>query len=320
MLSRPADDAGPCRIGELARRVGLSEHVLRAWERRYQVVQPTRTPSGYRLYSETDEQRLRQMLRLVQRGMPPAEAARAVLVGPLADARGSLDPATSRLVSASRQRLRGALLSMVEPRSQALLDELLAVAPLEVAIRRVLVPVLGELGAGWHAGQVSVAQEHFATAIIRGRLAGLARGWGRQSGPRALLACPPDERHDLGLLMFGLLLARRGWSISFLGADTPIAAIQSAVAAQHTDVVVLSAMDAARLEAVADELQELVPRVRVVLGGPGATEQVSARSGAELLTGDLIDSADAISAHARSGSSDAQLDSQIRVTSRRGTS
>jgi MerR family transcriptional regulator, light-induced transcriptional regulator len=107
--------------------------------------------------------------------------------------------------------------------------------PLEIAISRVLLPLLRELGDGWQAGQVSVAQEHFATAIIRGRLAGLARGWGQRSGPRALLACPPDERHDLGLLMFGLLLARRGWSISFLGADTPIAAIASAVAAQRAD-------------------------------------------------------------------------------------
>jgi DNA-binding transcriptional MerR regulator len=276
--------------------VGLSEHVLRAWERRYQVVQPTRTASGYRLYSTTDEQRLRQMLQLVRQGMPPAEAARTVLTGPSADAAGSLDPATSRLVSASRQRLRSALLSMVEPRSQALLDEVLALVPLETAIRRVLLPILRDLGTGWQAGQVSVAQEHFATAIIRGRLAGLARGWGQQSGPRALLACPPDERHDLGLLLFGLLLARRGWSISFLGADTPIAAIGSAVAAQRTDVVVLSATDVARLDAVADELRELASRVRVVLAGPGAIERVSARSGAELLTGDLIDSADAISA------------------------
>lgn len=199
----------------------------------------------------------------------------------------------------SRQRLRSALLAMVEPRAQAVLDEVLAAAPLETAIRRVLLPVLRELGVGWHAGQVSVAQEHFATAIIRGRLAGLARGWGQQSGPRALLACPPGERHDLGLLMFGLLLARRGWSISFLGADTPIAAIGSAVAAQRTDLVVLSAMDPARLDAVADELRELGSRVRVMLGGPGATERVSTCSGAELLTGDLIDSADVLSAQAR---------------------
>lgn len=285
------------RIGELARRVGLSEHVLRAWERRYEVVQPTRTPSGYRLYSRTDEQRLRQMLRLVQQGMPPAEAARAVLADPSADARGGpLDPATSRLLRASRRRLRSALLSMAEPRSQALLDEVMAAVPLEIAIGRVLLPLLRDLGDDWQAGQVSVAQEHFATAILRGRLAGLARGWGEGGGgPRALLACPPGERHDLGLLMFGLLLARRGWSISFLGADTPIAAIGSAVAAQHTDVVVLSATDAARLNAVAHELRDLSSCVRVALAGPGATERTAARSGTELLGGDLIESVDVLS-------------------------
>jgi len=292
-------EAGSYRIGELARRVGVTEHVLRAWERRYQVVRPTRMPNGYRLYSRTDEQRLRLMFRLVQQGMPPADAARTVLAGPSADVRGSLDPATSRLVGASRRRLRSALLSMVEPQAQTLLDEVLAVVPLEIAIGRVLLPLLHELGEGWQAGQVSVAQEHFATAIIRGRLAGLARGWGQRSGPRALLACPPEERHDLGLLMFGLLLARRGWSISFLGADTPVAAIGSAVAVQHPDVVVLSATEPARLDAVADELAELAARVRVALAGRGATERTAARSGAELLAGDLIDSVDVVSAQIR---------------------
>jgi len=283
------------RIGELARRVGLSEHVLRAWERRYQVVEPSRSASGYRLYSQADERRLRQMFRLVEQGIPPAEAARTVLANPAGDV--PVDPATaSRVVSSSRRRLRSALVSMAEPRSQALLDELLAAVPLEIAITRVLLPVLRELGAGWQAGEVSVAQEHFATAIIRGRLAELARGWGQQSGPRALLACPPEERHDLGLLLFGLLLARRGWSISFLGADTPIAAIGSAVAAQHPDVVVLSATEAVRLDAVADELRELAAQVRVLLAGPGATERTAARSGTELLAGDLVGSADALSA------------------------
>ncbi|MBV9822930.1 MAG: MerR family transcriptional regulator [Actinobacteria bacterium] len=279
--------AGSYRIGELARRVGLSEHVLRAWERRYEVVRPTRTPSGYRLYSTADEQRLRQMIRLVQQGMPPAEAARAVLSGPTAVATGPLDPATARLVAASRRRLRTALFAMAEPRSQAVLDEVLAVVPLEVAIARVLLPVLREIGEGWQDGQVSVAQEHFATAILRGRLAGLARGWGERSGPRALLACPPDERHDLGLLMFGLLLARRGWSISYLGADTPISAVSATAEAQRVDVVVLAAVEAARLAAVADGVRELAARVRVVLAGPGAAGSIP---GVQLLTGDLVES------------------------------
>lgn len=288
--------AGPYRIGELARRVGLSEHVLRAWERRYEVVRPTRTPSGYRLYSAADEQRLRQVMRLVQQGTPPAEAARVVQAGAAATATGPLDPATSRLVSASRRRLRTALFSMAEPRSQAVLDEVLAVVPLEVAISRVLLPVLREIGAGWQAGQVSVAQEHFATAVLRGRLAALARGWGERSGPRALLACPPDERHDLGLLMFGLLLVRRGFSISFLGADTPISAVRATAEAQRVDVVVLAATEAARLDAVAGEIGELAARVRVVLAGPGATRPAAARSGADVLTGDLIESVTAVTA------------------------
>jgi DNA-binding transcriptional MerR regulator len=290
-------DVGSYRIGELARRVGLSEHVLRAWERRYQLIQPTRTPSGYRLYSTADEHRIRQMRRLVEQGIAPAEAARTVVsTGSVQAGNIALDAATARLVGASRRRLHTALLSMAEPQSQTVLDELLAVVPLETVIRHVLLPLLRELGDGWQDDQGTVAREHFATAIIGGRLASLARGWGQRSGPAALLACPSDERHDLALHMFGVLLARRGWSVNFLGADTPISAVVQAVAATQLDVVVLAASDPLRFDAVIDQLAQLTIHVRVALAGPGATKEAAARASAELLAGDPVDAADMLTA------------------------
>ena len=69
---------------------------------------------------------------------------------------------------------------------------------------------------------MSVAEEHFATNVVRGRLLGLARNWSSGGGPVAVLACPPGELHDLGLICFGLLLRERGWRIAYLGPDTPI--------------------------------------------------------------------------------------------------
>ena len=74
-------------------------------------------------------------------------------------------------------------------------------------------------------GDASIAQEHFASALLRGRLLGLARGWGTGSGPLGLLACFPGDQHDLGLLCFGLALRGQGWRITFLGPDTPLATI-----------------------------------------------------------------------------------------------
>ena len=90
-------------------------------------------------------------------------------------------------------------------------------------LSEVILPFLHRLGVRWAAGRTSVAQEHFASNVIAGRLRSLARGWGQGVGPRAILACPPGELHDLGLLCFGLVLREHGWRITYLGADTPIA-------------------------------------------------------------------------------------------------
>ena len=91
-----------------------------------------------------------------------------------------------------------------------------------------LVPYLRELGERWEHGEVSVAQEHFASNLVRGRLMALARSWDRGAGPRALIACAEGELHDLPLLSFGLVLRGHGWRISYLGADTPVASIVDA--------------------------------------------------------------------------------------------
>ena len=93
---------------------------------------------------------------------------------------------------------------------------------LTTVLREVVLPYLAELGQRWEQGTASIAQEHFASNIIRGRLAGLARGWGGGHGPRAILACPPGEQHDMALMIFGIVLNRSGWKIDYLGISTPV--------------------------------------------------------------------------------------------------
>ena len=90
------------------------------------------------------------------------------------------------------------------------------------------------------------AQEHFASTLIRERLLGLARQWDYGRGPRAVLACPPGERHDIALICFGLALGAAGWRILFLGPDTPIDTLTGVSQALDADVVVLAATTPAR--------------------------------------------------------------------------
>lgn len=295
------DELGVLRIGELSRRVGLSDHVLRAWERRYGLLEPVRTPSGYRLYSARDERRVRRMQALLAQGLSAAEAARAarddVVVeldaAPPAGGNGATGSAPVD-VGELRRDLARALEAMDEPAAQQVLDTLLAHLTVDSAVRDVVMPYLHDLGDRWERGDVSVAQEHFASQVVRGRLAALARGWGSGSGPRALLACPPGERHDLALLAFGVVLGRRGWAVSFLGGDTPLASVADAVERARHDLVVLAATDPARFAEVRDELADLAARVQLHLAGRGADAALAEEVGARLLDGDPVSAAEAL--------------------------
>ena len=209
------------RIGELARRSGVSADLLRAWERRYALLEPARTAGGYRLYSADDEARVRSMRAHLAQGLSAAEAARLVRD---ATAGAAQNGAPADLAGA----LWSALDSFDDAGAQAAFDRLVATFSIETVAATAILPYLRTLGERWRDGDASVAQEHFATGLLRARLLGLARGWDRGAGPRALLACPSGERHDLGLIILGLALRDRGWRVTFLGPDTPIKTLAAA--------------------------------------------------------------------------------------------
>lgn len=282
-----ATDEHMLRIGEVSRRTGVSTELLRAWERRYGLLRPARTEGGFRLYSTDDEQRVRLMQELLARGLSAAEAARTAL------ARTEERPAGPE---EHGRALRDALDSFDEQGAHLALDRLLASLTAETVLADVVVPYLHELGERWESGEATVAQEHFATHVLRGRLLGLARGWDRGEGPRAILACPPGELHDLALVVFGLSLRGRGWRITFLGPDTPVETLADTADRLEPELVVLSAVDPARFREAVRGLGELAARHRVALAGAGADDALARRIGAELLAGDPVAAADGVAA------------------------
>src|SRR3954468_8105077 len=228
-------DDGALRIGELSKRAGVSPALLRAWERRYGLLRPTRSGGGLRLYSPADVERVRLMRQHLAEGVAAAEAAAMALRAGVGDeaAPAALDPAVMR------DDLAAALDRFDEPRAQEILDRLLAMATVDTLLSDVVLPYLRELGDRWERGEASIAQEHFASSVLRGRLLGLARGWGLGFGPVAVLACLPGEQHDLGLIAFGLALRAQGWRIVYLGPDTPIETIEDASRRVEPSLVVL---------------------------------------------------------------------------------
>ena len=280
------------RIGELSRRLGVSDHVLRAWERRYGLLRPVRSAGGFRLYSEADEMRVRRMQAHLTQGLSAAEAARAALGEDISAEAGFSPAAEPRQAPATASELssafRQALDAFDEPAAQAVLDRLMSDLSLPTALRDVVVPYLTELGERWERGTASVAQEHFASNILRGRLAGLARGWGSGHGPRAVLACPPGELHDLALMVFGIILNRNGWRIDYLGTSTPIEELTRTADETHPDLIVLAATLPEHLEPFIPQLTALARRAPLALAGPGATARIAGAVGARLLTGDPV--------------------------------
>jgi MerR family transcriptional regulator, light-induced transcriptional regulator len=302
------DDRALLRIGELARRLGVSQDVLRAWERRYGLLEPVRTSGGFRLYTAADEQRVRRMQSHLARGLAAAEAAHAALaeegdrtvVAPPEPAQAERPgetpsdpaqaplPATDRGLARLAADLRRALDAFDEPAAEAVLDRLFADFSVETALREVLLPYLHDLGARWEVDEIGVATEHFASNVLRARLAGLARGWGQGRGPCAVLACPPGEQHDLPLLAFGIVLHRNGWRIVYLGADTPLADLGRTVEEKRPETVVLAAVDVDRFQYSIPDLAALARRTSLRLAGAGATAAVADAVGATVLAEDPV--------------------------------
>ncbi|HEX2411265.1 MAG TPA: MerR family transcriptional regulator [Solirubrobacteraceae bacterium] len=282
-------DPGPLRIGEFGRRVGVSPDLLRAWERRYGLLRPVRSPGGFRLYTAEDAARVSRMRQALGDGLSAAEAAGIALADdPRASRQGPAPNAVARMLASIR--------AYDEPGVHAVLDEGLAAFGVDVVLRDLVLPTLRQVGLEWQQGTLDVSHEHFASHVLRGRLLALGRLWGRGGGPLALLACAPGEEHDLGLIAFGLVLRSYGWRILLLGADTPVVTLARAVEETRPALTVVTSVEPARLEAEAPALRGLADLVPLVLAGPGASDAVCEQVGVSRLDGDLVAAAGDVAA------------------------
>jgi MerR family transcriptional regulator, light-induced transcriptional regulator len=199
-------------IAALTKRTGVPADTIRKWEQRYGVLKPERTSGGQRRYSEVDVARVEWLKARLGEGYRIGEAA--ALLGADVLAVESTDELREALLDATA---RGDAVAV-----ERLVDQSLALRPLEESLLDVLAPALVAVGERWHAGEVSVAQEHLTSGIVRAavqRLVADARGSVRGV---AVLACAPAELHEVGLLMLAALLRADGWQVAYLGADTPV--------------------------------------------------------------------------------------------------
>lgn len=252
------------RIRTIARLTGVREGTLRAWERRYGFPRPSRTENNYRVYGREEVEAIRRVARHIQEGLSVSEAIDQVRQTPVAQL-----PPRERLA----ERFWSAVMVLDGDEAARVLDEAEGAMPADVYADGWLMPLLREMGL-----RLDVAREHLASALIRQRLHRLlSQAPSPPRGPRALLACPARDHHEGGLLALGLALKRRGWRVTYLGADTPPDALGSACRQVLPDVVALSVVRRREPDELAGLLGEVVVACApapVVVGGPSAREQL----------------------------------------------
>lgn len=267
-------------VGTLVRLTGVSPALLRAWEKRHNLLEPRRTPGGHRYYTEDDLHVLREVTRMLEGGARIGEVA---ALGRLALLQRARVPAPEPRPSAERvpeelvARLVEAASELDEPVLVALLDQAFAIWSPAFVMRQVLEPASHAIGELWARGRVSVAAEHLLSGHFARRLQRLVETAPvlSPSAPLVLSACFPDETHELGALSVAWHVSRQGCRVLHLGASLPFDDLEAAVKALRPAVACLSVARAATFEAHRADLQALVRRCgdlcTFVVGGHGST-------------------------------------------------
>lgn len=269
-------------IGAVSRAVGIPVGTLRNWERRYGVPSPERTDGGHRLYGAETVGFLELVNRAMRHGHRPAQLLRL-----------SYQELSSLVVSESPPSQRQGLWTtgvshpdILEAIRNFDAEFLLSTFRAETARRGLgdliierISPLLGEMGAAWEAGTLSVEQEHFASEVIRDFLAGERRSLTPPEGvARVVCATLPGELHFLGLHMAAALMAVEGVRVLFLGSDLPVENVQEAAVSIEADAIVLSCSVFSDFEENQKMLKQLVeglpPNIEVWAGGTGIPSNV----------------------------------------------
>lgn len=253
-------------IRQVAELTGLDTSRLRAWERRYKVVQPTRLANGYRVYSAGQVALLRAFARLIARGEKIGNLVGRPMEEVILEAEQIETPE-----SAPPELLR-AVLALDRARLTELVAEEIERRGLAGFAESVVVPLAHAVGDMWALGFLPVAAEHLASEVI---VQALKHGIGdtRRPGPLVLASTMPGERHEWGFLSTLVALQERGWRIHYLGPDLPLAEVVMAAWRLRPRCVALSASDpsviVANLAGLSDLPHRLPPGAHAVVGGAG---------------------------------------------------
>jgi methanogenic corrinoid protein MtbC1 len=272
-------------VKAVAQRTGLSPHVIRVWERRYQAVAPGRTEGNQRLYSEDEVTRLELLRDATQAGhgigrvaQLPEEKLRA-LVGLPHGVQSRRSPALSEKKENAGELVMQALQSIAEldsARLEAILNQAAVNLGQMAFLNDVVAPLAQQTGERWVSGTLSAAHEHMASAVIRSTLSNTARALAvHPSAPHLVAATPAGQLHEIGAAMATTLAVHQGWRVTYLGSSLPATEIAGAAKQSGARAVALSIVyphDDPHLNEELKNLRAFLPAgVKILVGGRAAS-------------------------------------------------
>jgi DNA-binding transcriptional MerR regulator len=265
------------RIQRVSKLTGLSKDVIRVWERRFGLIKPTRGANRYRNYSDEDVVLLRYLKEQVDAGGSIGELARLGREELLTRVQASA-PRVS-VIDNRFSRLLRELLSALDPLDRVTFEKRLngavAVVPFEEALHGILLPLQEQVGQLWHDGHVNVAIEHYVTKQIQQKIfSAMNQLPVAEFGPKIVVACPPEEEHDIAASAVAYRCRVRGCRVYYLGANVPISSLTNLCSRIEPDLTIIS-VPLAMTEAKATELvhalaHEVSPVSNLSVGGRGA--------------------------------------------------
>lgn len=270
-------------IKVVSQMTGLSVHVIRAWEKRYHVVEPDRTDTNRRLYSESEIEKLKLLNDAVHQGHNIGGIANLTveeLKALLKKDNSDLSKLTGTIVKSetdkSIKEFLAECISAIKGYNAKELEAILLNASTKftqpILIEELIVPLVYKVGDMWHEGEIRVANEHLASSVIRSFMFNLLESYSiNDSAPVMVSATPRGQEHELGALIAGVVAASSGWKVIYLGSSLPAEEIGAVVSHLNAKVVALSIVypnDDPHLKREILKLQQLLPSgVSVVVGG-----------------------------------------------------
>jgi DNA-binding transcriptional MerR regulator len=266
-LTPPAEGLLPIRT--VSSLTGVNAVTIRAWERRYGLIIPQRTPKGHRLYTQQDVEQINRIVELLNQGISVGH------VKPLLEQMPddvSIPPTADHgdTWKDHQDKMLGAIERYDEPSLDSTYNDALSLYPLDIVNQRLITPVLQLLGERWRKCESGIAEEHFFSVYLRNKLGARIHHLNqRGNGPLLLLACLPGELHETGLLFFALAAVNDRYRVLILGANTPLNQIPIVLDKKPCAAVILSSSSKPARGIISTDLPDLISHIKtpVFIGG-----------------------------------------------------